>query len=77
MIKKNASKPWPKHVNWASIGLWKAEVPLAQCCGSEIIFFGFGSYLDLNRIRLVYEKYIRNSDYLGIAKKPDCLEKFI
>jgi hypothetical protein len=29
------------------------------------------------RIRLVYEKYIRNSDDLSIAKKPDCLEKFI
>jgi hypothetical protein len=55
-----------------------------QCCGSEIIFSGSGSYLDLNfriririRIRLVYEKYIRNSDDLSIAKKPDCLEKLI
>ncbi len=25
----------------------------------------------------VYEKYIRNSDDLSNAKKPDCLEKFI
>ncbi len=29
------------------------------------------------RIPLVYEKYIRNLDYLNIATKPDCLEKFI
>ncbi len=29
------------------------------------------------RIRVVYEKYIRNSEDLSIAKKPDCLEKFI
>jgi hypothetical protein len=55
-----------------------------QCCGFEIIFSGSGSYLDLNfgsgfgsQIRLVYEKYIRNSDNVNIAKKPDCLEKFI
>jgi hypothetical protein len=55
-----------------------------QCCGYEIIFSGSGSYLDLNfgsgfesGSGLVYEKYIRISDDLSIAKKPDCLEKFI
>ncbi len=53
---------------------------VTQCCGPEIIFFRIQilpwPYFRI-RIRLVYEKYIRNSDNLNIAKKPDCLEKFI
>jgi hypothetical protein len=47
---------------------------------------GSGSYLDLNfgsgfesesGSGLFMKKYIRNSDDLSIAKKPDCLEKLI
>jgi hypothetical protein len=44
-----------------------AEPPLSsyiQCCGSEIVFVGFGSSFSLNfgsgefRVRIVYGKYI-------------------
>jgi hypothetical protein len=64
----------------------KYYASFTQCCGSEIMFSGSGSYLDLNfgsgfesgsGSGLFMKKYIRNSDDLSIAKKPDCLEKLI
>jgi hypothetical protein len=52
-----------------------------QCCGPKLFFFsGSGSYLDLNfesGSGFFIKKYIRNSDNLNTAKKPDCFEKFI